>query len=451
MRAVHGLCQPVASDAPLGHLSRMRSHLGCALLALLACQALARPVGAQDEPREATSTVFARYSDRILKIQIIETSSSAKRTIGTGFFVSADGLMITNYHVISDRVQEPDDHRVEIVEADGSVRAVEVVAVDVVHDLAVLRTGRASPSHFTLGAVPLRQGDRLYSLGHPNDLGLSIVEGTYNGNLRHTLYPKIHFTGSINPGMSGGPTITNDGRVVGVNVSTMGEQRSFLVPEAQATALLARVQVPGFTPAADLMTEIAAQLRDYQQAYLGTLFDAAPPMVDFGPFRVATEPAPIFRCWGGSERSDESQEEPMYTSVWHRCGTDDEVFLAGDHSAGMIELVHVALTSNRLNAAQFGALYSQRFDVDDTPGGDEKHVTKWVCRTRNVAAARTPVRAVLCLRGLKKLPGLYDATLKVAVLGRSNAGLSSTLTLSGASWDNIDRIAGRYLEHIGWR
>lgn len=451
MGAVHGLCQPVAPGDALRQLSGMRSLLWRALFAVVACQALARPVGAQDEPREATSTVFARYSDRILKIQIIETSSSAKRTIGTGFFVSADGLMVTNYHVISDRVQEPDDHRVEIVEADGSVRAVEVVAVDVVHDLAVLRTGRASPSHFTLGSVPLRQGDRLYSLGHPNDLGLSIVEGTYNGNLKHTLYPKIHFTGSINPGMSGGPTITNDGRVVGVNVSTMGEQRSFLVPEAQATALLARVQAPGFTPAADLMTEIAAQLRDYQQAYLGTLFDASPPMVDVGPFRVATEPAPIFRCWGGSERSDERDAEPMYTEVWHRCGTDDEVFLAGDHSAGMIELVHVALTSNRLNAAQFGALYSQRFALDDTPGGDEKHVTKWVCRTRNVAAARTPVRAVLCLRGLKKLPGLYDATLKVAVLGRSNAGLSSTLTLSGASWENIDRIAGRYLEYVGWR
>jgi serine protease Do len=411
----------------------------------------ATPGRAQDEPREATSTVFARYSDRILKIQIIETSSNAKRTIGTGFFVSADGLMLTNYHVISDRVQEPDDHRVEIVEADGSVRAVEVIAVDVVHDLAVLRTDRPSPSFFTLGSVPLRQGDRLYSLGHPNDLGLSIVEGTYNGNLKHTLYPKIHFTGSINPGMSGGPTITNAGRVVGVNVSTMGEQRSFLVPEAQATALLARVQAAGFTPATDLMIEIGAQLRDYQQAYLGTLFETAPRMVDFGPFRVVTEPAPVFRCWGGSERSDERDDEPMYTEVWHRCGTDDEVFLAGDHSAGMVELVHVAMTSTRLNAAQFGALYTRRFSVDDTPGGDEKHVTKWKCRTRNVAAANTPVRAVLCLRGLRKLPGLYDATLKVAVLGRSNAGLVSTLTLSGASWENIDRITDRFLERVAWR
>lgn len=420
--------------------------LGAALLL-----ALPAPARAQDEPREATSTVFSRYSDRILKIQIIETSSSAKRTIGTGFFVSADGLMMTNYHVISDRVQEKADHRVEIVEADGTVRAVEVIAVDVVHDLAILRTGRPAASHFALAPVALKQGERLYSLGHPSDLGLSIVEGTYNGNLKHTLYPKIHFTGSINPGMSGGPAITNAGQVVGVNVSSMGEQRSFLVPEAQAQALLARVQAPGFTPAADLLTEVAAQLREYQQAYLATLFAGDPKRVDVGHFRVVSEPAPIFRCWGGADRSDDGEREPMYQEVWHRCGTDDDVYIAEDQRAGVVELVHIALSSTQLNAAQFGALYTSRFGTDDTPSGDEKHVTVWKCSTRNVAAPATPVRAVLCLRGLKKLPGLYDAVLKVAVLGRSNAGLASTLTLSGASWENIERLSTRYLELLSWR
>ena len=413
--------------------------------------ALAQQSQPAAEPRAVTSTVFSRYSDRILKIQIIETSSNAKRAIGTGFFVSADGLMLTNYHVISDRVMEPGANRVEVVAADGIAHPVEVIAVDVVHDLAVLRTGMTPRQYFALGPVPVEQGDRLYSLGHPSDLGLSIVEGTYNGDLQHTLYPKIHFTGSINPGMSGGPSITAGGQVVGVNVSTMGEQRSFLVPEAQATALVARVQRLGFVPAPDLLAEITAQLRDYQEAYLGHLFDDATKTVDFGPFRVVTEPAPVFRCWGGAERSDDRDKEPMYNEVWHRCGTDDDVFIADDQRAGVVELVHVSLTSSRLNAAQFGALYSSRFGTDDTPHGDEKHVTVWKCASRNVATTQTPVRAVLCLRGLKRLPGLYDAVLKVAVLGRSNAGLISTLTLSGASFENIDRLTMRYLEHLEWR
>ena len=134
-----------------------------------------------------------------------------------------------------------------------------------------------------------------------------------------------------------------------------------------------------------------------------------------------------------------------------RCGTDDDVYISDDQRSGVVELVHVALTSSKLNPAQFSTLYSSRFGFDDTPGGDEQHVTAWKCTTRNVAAARTPVRAVLCLRGLKKISGLYDSVLRVAVLGRSNAGLISTLTLSGASWENIERLTSRYLERLAWR
>lgn len=427
------------------------SRLAVALLSLV----VALPVRAQeptgDGPRDATSTVFARYSDRILKVQIIESSSSAKRSIGTAFFVSPDGLMLTNYHVISDHIHERDDNRVEVLQQDGTAIPAAVIAVDVVHDLAILRTGLTTPSFFTLGPVTLRQGDRLYSLGHPSDLGLSIVEGTYNGNLKHTLSPKIHFTGSINPGMSGGPTITSDGRVVGVNVSTMGEQRSFLVPEVQATALVARVRAPGFAAARDPFTEITAQLTDFQDSYLRNLFTDAPKRVDVGPFNVASEPTPFFRCWGGSQRSDDRDETPMYVQTWHNCGTDDDVFVAGEQRVGVVSVKHLAITSERLNAARFGALFTSRFGLDPTPSGDEKHVTVWKCRARNVAAPATPVRAVLCLRGLKKLPGLYDAVLQVAVLGRSNAGLVSSLTLSGATFENIDRASTRFLGLLAWR
>ncbi|MCC7000546.1 MAG: trypsin-like peptidase domain-containing protein [Gemmatimonadaceae bacterium] len=425
------------------------------LATVVLCCVLALPARAQEQagdgPRDATSTVFARYSDRILKVQIIESSSSAKRSIGTAFFVSSDGLMLTNYHVISDHIHERDDNRVEVLQQDGTAIPAVVVAVDVVHDLAILRTGLVTPSFFTLGPVALRQGDRLYSLGHPSDLGLSIVEGTYNGNLKHTLSPKIHFTGSINPGMSGGPTITSDGRVVGVNVSTMGEQRSFLVPEGQATALVARVRAPGFAAAPDPFTEITAQLTDFQDSYLRTLFVEAPKRVDVGPFNVVSEPTPYFRCWGGSQRSDDRDKTPMYVQTWHNCGTDDDVFVAGEQRVGVVAVKHLAITSERLNAARFGALFTSRFGLDPTPSGDEKHVTVWKCRARNVAAPATPVRAVLCLRGLKKLPGLYDAVLQVAVLGRSNAGLVSSLTLSGATFENIDQASTRFLGLLAWR
>ena len=54
----------------------------------------------------------------------------------------------------------------------------------------------------------LLKGDRVLAMGHPRDLGLSIVEGTYNGQVEHVLTPRLHFTGPLNPGMSGGPAVT---------------------------------------------------------------------------------------------------------------------------------------------------------------------------------------------------------------------------------------------------
>ena len=95
---------------------------------------------------------------------------------------------------------------------------------------------------------------------------------------------------------------------------------------------------------------------------------------------------------------------------------------------------------------------ARRFGSDNTPVGDEKHVTEWQCGTRNVRVelTATTVRSALCLRRLVKLDGLYDAVLKVAVLGRRDHGLVSTLRLSGASYENIERLTQRYLELVQW-
>jgi hypothetical protein len=394
-----------------------------------------------------TSEVFSRYADRVVKIQVVETGSAAKATIGSGFFVSGSGHLVTNYHVISKLIHDPDRYRAELIDVAGAVQPVAVLGVDVVHDLAVLGTEMRPRSYFSLGPVGIAQGHRLYSLGHPEDLGLSIVEGTYNGHLPHTRHPRIHFTGSLNPGMSGGPTITQEGRVIGINVATAGNQLSFLVPVDRAAGLLGKVLGPGDDPAARTLAEVGRQLRDHQDAYLRDMFAGETKTVDLGPYRLITEPAPFFRCWADATR----RQELPYEKVRHHCSTDDYLFIAGDQSTGVIDLDHEMISTRKLNRSQFFSLYTSVFAIDNTPGGDEEHVTSWRCGTRNVRNASLPMRAVLCLRRYRKLGELYDGVLKVAVLGRGDSGLVSTLTLSGVTFENVDRLARRYLERISWR
>jgi hypothetical protein len=285
-------------------------------------------------------------------------------------------------------------------------------------------------------------------LGHPRDLGLTIVEGTYNGLLQHTLYPKIHFTGSLNPGMSGGPTVTQSGGVVGINVATEGEQISYLVPAERAQALLEKTRGQGSRPAGSFLAEVGRQIHAYQADYLAGMFAGPKPNVLLGPYELPTKPAPFFRCWADALR----RKELPYVAVSHDCSTDDYLFVSSQQSSGIVRFFHQFLSTDELDPVRFYSLYSGHFAAGKAGmAGNEEEVTPFRCHTRNLKNQTGKLRAALCARQYVKLPGLYDAVLKAAVLGARNAGLVSTLSLSGVSYDNVEIISRRYLENIRWR
>jgi serine protease Do len=321
-----------------------------------------------------------------------------------------------------------------------------VVGVVVGHDRAWGPARAPHKPHFTLGVASPAQGQRLFSLGNPHDLGLSIVEGTYNGLVQHTLYPRIHLTAPINPGMSGGPTIDESGRVVGVNVATAGEEVGFLVPVERATALL-RSALTRDSSSRPTQSQIGRQLRHNQDEYLRDMLGAGTPTLDLGPFKVVTQPAPYFHCWGSATRDPQQPYEMLH----HNCSMDEDIYLDEDQTTGTLGIEHQLIRSRTLNMTRFYARYATQLGADDSPGGDEEYVTSWECVTRNVRNASVEMRAVTCLRRYKKLGELYDAHVKLAVLGRSNVGLISTMNVTGATYDNVTRLAQRFLDSVSWR
>ncbi len=431
-------------DSPGRPVTRLPPLATAALLA-------ANVAAAQTPPQaDGSAAVFQRYAGRVAKIEVVETGSGAKTSLGTAFFVSPRGHLITNYHVVAEVVHDPERYRAQLLDAQGGRHPVTVTAIDVVADLAVAEAERTGTDYFQLGNPAVPQGTRLYSLGHPQDLGLSIIEGTYNGLLEHALYPKIHFTGPLNPGMSGGPALTARGEVVGINVSTGGNSLSFLVPVDRARALLARALTAPVHAESDLLAEAGSQVLEHQDRFLARLFevpDAEP--VRLGPFALPTRPAPFFRCWGDAERGSTA----LYERVIHRCSTDDYVYLTAGQSSGIATLEHEVLTSRGLAPLRFYSLYQSRFHQRtdlELPATDEGEITKPRCRAGNVRHERMVMRTVLCLRGYVDFPGLVDATLRAAVLGSRDVGLVTTLTLSGVSFANAERIAREYLSRIRW-
>ncbi len=177
---------------------------------------------------------------------------------GTGFFVSADGLLATNLHVVGPA------HRIEAVPAEGQpVEVLGIVARDEVHDLAVLRAGvtQSRPLLLATSALP-DPGERIVVLGGPLGLAGSLSEGIVAA-VRDTSEierqesrgtPLLQITAAISPGSSGSPVMKLDGEVVGVVVSQYraGQNLNFAVPVAALHDLLGQI-APG-APAAPLGT-----------------------------------------------------------------------------------------------------------------------------------------------------------------------------------------------------
>ncbi len=415
-----------------------RSLIVCMTLGLI-CQVV--PAHAAE-----TQEVFKRFQNRIVQVRILETSSGSRAALGSGFIVSAAGEIVTNFHVISPLVNKPQQYRAEIVYSDGRTEPLKLLNFDAVRDLAIVSGNASSPVFFDLYAPSLQQGTRVFSIGIPLDLGFTIVEGTYNGLLENSQYEKIHFTGSINHGMSGGPAILDDGRVIGVNVATAGNQVSFLVPAKFVISLLQ--QTHSETGTVPLLDKLAAQLLENQKHFMAQLLTRGSDTVNLGPYLLPGKIAPYLKCWGDSDRNPDD----LFVHLSHFCSSGDELYISGTHRIRFLNFSHDYLTSQELGRRRFFNLYQNYFaDNDSHFHAGKEDVTKFSCQTDFVKHADLTMRTVLCIRSYKKLPGLYDAVLKVATLDKESRGVQSTVELGGVSYENALLFSRKYLEGISWK
>jgi serine protease Do len=424
----------------------MMKKLVCITLVLLMaiCSLSSFCIGQDMMPQ--TQKVFGKYYDRVMKIQVVEKDSGAKAVIGSGFFVNPLGHVITNYHVISNLILHPNRYRAELIEASGATQTLSVIGIDVINDLALVKTELNNTPFFRIATKEPLQGTRLYSMGFPQDIGLSIVEGTYNGLMKHALYKKIHFTAPINRGMSGGPTINASGEVVGVNVSTRGIEISFLVPTEAVVKLMNLVGSAKRDPES-FLDDIRNQILAHQDFFFSDALIRAGQTVRIGDYRLPSQLSPLFKCWGDSTY----QEQFPYHTVEHSCSTDDYMFISGEHSSGIISFNHRYITNDGMNNFRFNHLYSDFFQEREYyMSGNEEEVTKFECRSGTLRNGKITFKTAFCAREYKKLRGLYDVVFKAATLNSENSGLVTELEISGISFEKAVSLTKGYLEMITW-
>ncbi|MEN8375774.1 MAG: serine protease [Gemmatimonadota bacterium] len=423
----------------MSHKATVRAGIALALLL-----SAASPLRAQ-----TASEVFDAYAPRVFKVEILEAQSSTPEIVGTAFLVGEGGYLISNYHVINDVIYHPDRYRIRLEgvggESEGEVR---ILAVEPAHDLAVLQASVPVGDAFTLVDGPPAMGTRLYSLGHPADLATAVVEGTYNGPVEHSVSPRHHFTGSVNPGMSGGPTVLADGRVVGVNVATAGNQLSFLIPAEVAAELLEEARIAPRETTEDLLEQARARADAFQDGFFGPLLDEPLPQRDLSGFDVPVGPEESFDCF--TVTLDEEEEE--YTGIQYRCEVADRIWLSNEQWSPFATFEHVRLASDGLNSIRFLALASQWYAATGAWDlTDDDDVTAYECRPASVKTeAGLKLRSAFCARRHESMEGLYDVLLRTAVTGISGQTVVSTFQASGISFAHARALVRRVLEGYRW-
>ena len=199
-----------------------------------------------------------RYLSAAFQLSLYETEEQVHDEVSSadasGFFISADGLAVTNYHSIEDSI------KATATLLNGETYEVErVLYYDTGIDIAVIKVSRTNQSRRTtsafnhldlVGTADIRPGDPVYAIGNPLGLGLAISSGII-GSTAHELdryaLPCIVNSADISRGSSGGALMNAHGQVIGVTSGayTYGNNMYLAVPVDPVMA--ADLTVSGWT------------------------------------------------------------------------------------------------------------------------------------------------------------------------------------------------------------
>jgi serine protease Do len=166
---------------------------------------------------------------------------------GSGFFITADGYAVTNYHVV--------DHAksVQVTTDDGASYAAKVIGTDEKTDLALIKVdGKGDFPFVKFADRAPRVGDWVVAVGNPFGLGGTVTAGIVSARGRDIgagpYDDYVQIDAPINKGNSGGPAFDVDGNVIGVNTSIFS-------PSGGSVGI-------GFDIPAETAKHVVAQLKD---------------------------------------------------------------------------------------------------------------------------------------------------------------------------------------------
>lgn len=398
--------------------------------------------------KASAQRIYSKIQPMVFKIKTAPSATSPQASYGTGFSVARNGLLITNYHVISDSLLNPKQNRI-FLNVDGENIPARVLAIDILQDLALVKVDQEFKKWLRFAKARPRQGEVIFSIGQPEDLNMAIVSGTYNGELNFGKYSVIHMSTPINSGMSGGPTVNNQNEIVGINVakSSHGDSLSFSVPGRFGARLLESGANQDNVPVKKIWEDAEKQILELQEMLTKDFGDRSKKKATMAPWELAGHSS-WMKCWS----TKEDEREKKYFSVTQVCPLAQSAFISSNARTGYYYVGTEAISNRGLNKWQFFRLLHNRFNhrmnFTDVDSDDASPIwTKSSCLADlYVNKHGIPFKISYCARAYLRFPKLRDARIMYATLKDPPHAIQGAVDLRGFTSENIKKILHTFLD-----
>jgi len=212
------------------------------------------------------------------------SSQGTSIVAGSGFIISADGYLLTNFHVIEPALQSRSP--IAVILQDGSEYEAEAIGYDTASDVALLKIDAAGLNPAVIAnSDNIRVGQTVYAVGNPfGDLVFSMTDGIVSAldrvvTVDNKIIGTFQFSAAVNSGNSGGPIYDTNGEVIGIVTAKVMrgsvEGIGFAIPINDAIEIAAGLIEHGYIAGRPLMgisaETVAGIHADYYEWVVGVL------------------------------------------------------------------------------------------------------------------------------------------------------------------------------------
>lgn len=401
-----------------------------------------------------TQALYAELKPKIVQIKILSKKTGEKSSIGSGFILASGDVIATNYHVISEIATRPNEFYGQYRTTADELGDFDLVSFDVINDLAILRADKVLATPLTLAPLPAK-GAAIFSLGNPHDLGFVIVNGVNNGIIPKSDPPRVFFSASINSGMSGGPSVNENGQVVAVNVAVKRRSGdiSFLVPAKYLHALVQRAESQNFTlpddPEEAWATLIDEQLLAESAYYFKTLESHSRDYVNLGELRVPSKVGNSFKCWDLSD--DAKAKEWLVEKSGVTCYHSRQHYVSRQERQGYVDIHFKHLKAKEpIGRRQFYHYVEKEQSLRDFRYFGDKSTNEMPanCSSEFVEIARHEFKVHICAQADKKRAGIADVEVLATSVDRKNEAWIIRLSVTGSTIKEVLGLTQSIFEDI---